>query len=117
MAWSWSHSQQAYEDAHENLSNLDKPMLEIIFAEWRAAQEKHGAIDSVSPLFNQRKYDRALKHAQTLSHDVVVDFIWEKASEQTTCENGGHKAWMCPFGCGCHCVSFSKADEAVETPT
>jgi len=38
MAWSWSHSQQAYADAEENLRNLPKETLEIIFAEWRAAQ-------------------------------------------------------------------------------
>lgn len=117
MAWSWSHLQQAYANSRENLSCLDKPTLEIIFAEWRAAQVKHGAIDSFSPHFSQRKYDRALKHAQTLSQDTLVDFNWKKASEQATCENGGHEAWMCPYGCGAHCVSFDRTDaEAVETP-
>ena len=44
MAWSWSHSQEAYENARENLSELDKETLEIIFAEWRAAQGKGGII-------------------------------------------------------------------------
>ena len=118
MAWSWSHTQQAYAAAHENLSSFDKPTLEIIFAEWRAAQGKHGVIDQVSPQFCQRKYDRALKHAETLAHDILVEFIWEKASEQATCENGGFEAWMCPFGCGCHSVSFSPPEEDEdETPT
>ena len=44
MAWSWSHSQEAYENARENLSTLDRETLEIIFAEWRAAQGKGGVI-------------------------------------------------------------------------
>ena len=44
MAWSWSHSQEAYENARENLSTLDRETLEIIFAEWRAAQGKGGII-------------------------------------------------------------------------
>ncbi len=111
MAWSWSHSQQAYSDARENLSELDRDKLEIIFAEWRAAQGKNGMIDPVCPDFSERKYDRALKHAKTLDHDTLVDFIWEQASEFATCDNGGFEAWMCPHGCGPHCVSFSPPDE------
>lgn len=129
MAWSWSHTQQAYADAEENLRNLPKETLEIIFAEWRAAQGKHGVIDPVSLDFNERKYERALKHAKTLAHDTLADFIWEKASEFATCDNGGFDAWICPHGCGPHCVSFSRPeegeiedsndwdDEEIETPT
>jgi len=110
MAWSWSHSQQAYADAEENLRNLPKETLEIIFAEWRAAQGKGGIIHDHND-FNQRKYERALKHAKTLLDDVLADFIWEQASDHATCDNGGFNAWMCPSGCGCHCVSFSPPDE------
>lgn len=111
MAWSWSHTNQAYADAQENLSTLDRETLEIIFAEWRAAQWKHGAIAPVSPGFSERKYKRALKHAKTMAHDTLVEFIWEKASEFATCDNGGFEAWMCPHGCGPHCVSFSPPEE------
>ena len=110
MAWSWSHSQEAYENARENLSTLDRETLEIIFAEWRAAQGKGGVIHNHNH-FHQRKYDRALKHAKTLPDDVLADFIWEQASELATCDNGGFNAWMCPSGCGCHCVSFSPPAE------
>jgi hypothetical protein len=107
MAWSWSHTQQAYADARENLSELDREKLEIIFAEWRAAQGNNGAIDPVSPGFSERKYERALRHAKTLDHDTLGDFIWEQASEFATCDNGGFEAWMRPHGCGPHCVSFN----------
>ena len=111
MAWSWSHTEQAYADAQENLSTLDRETLEIIFSEWRAAQGKHGAIDPVSPGFSKRKHDRALKHAKTLAHETLVEFIWEKAAEFATCDNGGFEAWMCPQGCGPHCVSFSPLED------
>jgi len=111
MAWSWSHTPQAYGNAEENLRNLPQETLEIIFAEWRAAQGKYGFVDPVSPGFSERKYDRALKHAKTLAHDTLVEFIWEKASDFATCDNGGFEAWMCPHGCGPHCVSFSPAVE------
>ncbi len=128
MAWSWSHTQQAYANAEANLRTRPKETLEIIFAEWRAAQGKHGVIDRVCPNFSERRYDRALKHAKTLPDDVLADFIWEKASEQATCDNGGFEAWMCPHGCGPHCVSFSPPeddpgdddddwDDETETPT
>lgn len=114
MAWSWSHTRQAYADARDNLSELGRETLEIIFAEWRAAQGKSGAIDPASPGFSERKYERALKHAKTLHDDVLADFIWEKASEFATCDNGGFEAWMCPHGCGPHCVSFSPPVEDEE---
>jgi hypothetical protein len=127
MAWSWSHTQQAYANARENLSEMDREQLEIIFAEWRAAQGKHGVIDPVCPNLSERKHDRALKHAKTLPDDVLADFIGEKASEQATCDKGGFEAWMCPNGCGPHSVSFSPPeddpgddddwDDETETPT
>ena len=110
MAWSWSHSQEAYDAARYNLEQLDRETLEIIFAEWRAAQGKGGIIDDFNA-FDQRKYDRALKHAATLPGDVLVDFIWEHAENASTCDNGGFELWMCPHGCGCHCVSCDFPDE------
>ena len=102
MAWSWSHSQEAYIAARYNMEQLDRETLEIIFAEWRAAQGKGGAIKS--HWFDRRKYNRALKHAATLPGDVLVDFIWEHAENASTCDNGGFHLWMCPHGCRCHCV-------------
>ena len=106
MAWSWSHAQEAYVTAEQNLRQLDKETLEIIYAEWRAAQGKGGVIDPIDADFNERKYHRALKYAQELPAETLADFIWEKASEQATCDNGGWNAWLCPYGCGCHTVSF-----------
>lgn len=106
MAWSWSHTAEAYRAAELNLRNLDKETLEIIFAEWRAAQDKDGEVRD-SNKFDQRKYDRALKYAKGMDTDCLADFIWEKAENAATCDNGGWQAWMCPSGCGCHCVPFS----------
>lgn len=111
MAWSWSHTHEAYNAAERNLRDMPVDDLRVIFAEWRAAQGKGGVIDYVSPDFNQRKYDRALKHAQGLDDRTLADFIWERASEWATCENGGFEAHMCPFGCGPHCVPFDHDDD------
>jgi hypothetical protein len=108
MAWSWSHTAEAYDNARENLARLPKEKLEIIFAEWRAAQGKGGIIHDHNE-FNERKYNRALAYAKTLDDETLVDFIWERAEEAATCDNGGFEAWMCPSGC--HTVSFSPLDE------
>ena len=121
MAWSWSHSAEAYDNARNNLELLPITTLNIIFAEWRAAQAKHGIIEDHNA-FDQRKYSRALKHAEELTtqygegfaREQLVEFIWEKAEQAATCDNGGFDAWMCPSGCGCHCVSFSSPDEETE---
>ena len=109
--WEWSHTQDAYDNAEFNLRALPKETLEIIFAEWRASQEKHESSEllKLDPNFDLKKYDKALKYAKTLSDDDLCDFIWEKTSEQATCENGGFDAWVCPYGC--HRVSFSLPEE------
>jgi hypothetical protein len=111
MAWSWSHTEEAYANAERNLRALPKTELEIIYAEWRAAQGKHGVVDTTDPAFNERKYARALKHAKTLEDDVLADFVWARAEELATCDTGGFEAWMCPHGCGPHRVSFSPPEE------
>lgn len=110
MAWSWSHSAEGLSAARDNLSKMPKDKLEIIFAEWRAAQRKHGVIENCGD-FDERKYDRALAYAKTLDHDTLVDFIWDKAEEASTCDNGGFELWMCPSGCCSHCVSCDETDD------
>lgn len=111
MAWSWSHTAEAYEYAEQQLRELPRETLEIIFAEWRAAQEKHGRINPVYAGFNERKYERALAYAKTLPEERLADFIWERASEAATCDNGGFEAWLCPSGCGCHTVPFGPTED------
>lgn len=111
MAWSWSHSSEGIQNAQDNLALLDREKLEIIFAEWRAAQGKHGIINRIHADFNEKRYNRALAYAKDLTLDQLQEFIWEKAEEQAICDNGGFEAWMCPYGCGCHTVPFSSQEE------
>src|SRR5438874_1632728 len=115
MAWSWSHTSEAYEYAREELLEQEREWLEVVFAEWRAAQEKHSHINPVHANFNERKYERALKWAKSLRDDlaeeVLAEFIWEKMEAQATCTNGGWEAWCCPYGCVCHMVPFSPEEE------
>lgn len=112
MSWSWSHTAEAYENARENLGRMAYQTLQIIWAEWEAFEpsrdEPGRQFDSSSSSqLNEAKYKAALETAKTLPKDVLAEAIWDKASELATCTNGGWEAWLCPFGCGCHMVSFS----------
>ena len=110
MAWSWSHSGEAYRAAEFNLRHLDREDLEIVFAEWRACQGRRNTFDSNA--FCQRRYLRALMWAKEQSIDLLCDYIWERASYEATCDRGGHNAWICPSGC--HTVPFDVPAEQYE---
>jgi hypothetical protein len=101
MAWEWSHTSEAYSNAYDNLHNSPQAWLAIAFAEWKA-KEIEDADDDREPF--GAEYELALQAAAATSDDVLADYIWDKASEQRTCDNGGFNAWVCPYGC--HQVSF-----------
>ena len=106
MAWGWSHTQEAYRDAEHNLSNLSNERIAVIWAEWNAADPgEYGGFE-----FNTRKYRREIRRAHSWirreRRSEMLESIWEHAKDNATCDNGGWNAWLCPFGCGCHCVPF-----------
>jgi hypothetical protein len=106
MAWSWSHTAQAYADAEENLEELPRDTLEEILAEWEC--HRPGTDDFAAELWETTL---ANVKARELPTDVLADAIWDRASEQQTCDNGGFNAWMCPYGCGPHTVPFNRETE------
>ena len=106
MAWSWSHTQEAYDAAKANCYALDHETLTVIWAEWRAYAHQSGVGS-----FDADNYQRALNSGGKLPTDVLAQEVWEKAEAQATCDNGGWNAWLCPYGCGPHCVPFTKEDE------
>lgn len=114
MAWEWSHTQEAYDNAHKQLYAQSREWLEIVFAEWHAKGK--GTDDCGEPLFSQGKYNRALKHAKTLPDDTLAEEIWERMEALATCDNGGWNAWACPYGCGCHTVPFDPPENEDDIP-
>lgn len=113
MAWSWSHTGEAYANAYANLGRLDRELLEVIYAEWEASCPDVGdgaAEDEVIEPFDGDKYEKALVAAKEYSHGMLVDAIWDRASASATCDNGGRNAWMCPYGCCPHMVPFDPPD-------
>lgn len=117
MAWSWSHTAEAYRHAEENVRKQPREWLEVVFAEWRANQGKGGAQSDDNDLFCNRRYERALAYAKRpdVTDEQLADHIWARMEELATCDNGGWNAWCCPFGCGPHTVPFSpEAEEETE---
>lgn len=110
MAWEWSHTQEAYVNACENLGTFDDEQIAVIWAEWKAYCKASAGE------FNRFAYNWAIQKARKLirqgMREYVESDIWERMSEFATCDNGGFLGWACPFGCGCHKVSFdAKQDE------
>ena len=107
MSWEWSHSDEAYNAAYQNLHNLSRPELCEILTEWDME------------IFHEGSYDKySIRHAELLNDpyetcETLADQIWLQCSESQeingswfgrTCDNGGFNAWVCPHGC--HTVSF-----------
>ena len=107
MAWSWSHTGEAYAAAERNLRRLDRETLETILAEWRCYVPDESDV-SFEDSFNAEGWDAAITGVREsrLPLDVLADDIWDRASDFATCDNGGWNAWLCPFGCGPHTVPF-----------
>lgn len=103
MAWSWSHTAEAYASLSERIGLQSREWLQIVYAEWEAAEPDD---DGGEAGFNEAKYKEALAHAKTLDGEVLADYIYTKAEEQALCTNGGWEAWCCPWGC--HLLSFSE---------
>lgn len=119
MAWSWSHTTEAYENAQRNLEDLPKEELDVIYAEWVAWKRGHAIAraeaeaegdeynEYVHEAFDESAYNSALKSAQMESRSgMIVKIVWPYVEEFATCDNGGFNAWVCPYGC--HTVPFDR---------
>lgn len=104
MTWEWGHAVEAYAAAQRNVQAKPKEWLEKVYAEWQAL----GSAEEFPGSFDQAAYTVALKEAAGLTDDVLADRIWENMESLRFCTNGGWDAWACPFGCGCHMVSFTE---------
>jgi hypothetical protein len=108
MSWSWSHTDEAYAAAETNLRALPLETLREIHAEWCATDTQYDHPDSDYSGFSHTLFVQAMENNATIPADTLADTIWDAAQTQATCDNGGHTAWLCPHGCGPHCVPFNQ---------
>jgi len=112
MSWSWSHTPEAVFNVMANVRALPDDTLAEIWAEWEAAYN----MDSVSdPGFDELAFEDGLARADDIilegRRDLLVDCIVGCMIDHDVCDNGGFRAWACPFGCDCHTVAFSNEGE------
>lgn len=104
MSWEWSHTDEAYQNAREQLNQVSDDDLRIIFGEWWAHAHREDRDTVGKPGLSLYQEGRNL--AQNLEPFALAAFIWKRMSKLRTCDNGGHRAWACPYGCEPHKVSF-----------
>jgi hypothetical protein len=97
MAWSWSYSNEGLDLIQFAIGEQDRTDLETAFAEHRAFAAKGRS--NVKFDFNHSEYRRSLKLAETLAEDTLAAEVYRLAEEFSTCSNGAHGAWYCPYGC------------------
>ena len=106
MTWNWNHTPEAYDNVYYNISQLPLETLQVIAAEIRTFKQISKAIRKYYDNWDTDIYNIKLREVSNLSADILVDYIYEFASEQAECTNGGHEAYVCPYNC--HLVSFSR---------
>jgi hypothetical protein len=107
MAWSWSHTQEAYDYARSQVYEMKRNELLDIAAEWRTfkrCQEKYPDVQysyemPYTPLGYKRKFNANKRYiAAFWSTLEIAEYVWECMSEAATCDNGGWNAWVDPEG-------------------
>jgi hypothetical protein len=111
MAWEWSHTDDAYANAYDQVHRLPKSELLTILREW-AYKDRDDAGRLRGPAISKRS-GRALGFrlptgVRRLYRDTLADLVWERMSEYRTCSNGGWDAYCCPDGC--HTVPFDPVE-------
>ena len=110
MAWEWSHTDEAYQNAREQLNQVPDNELRVIFGEWWAhaqRKDKENICTFSTSDFDPDIYQEGRNLAQELQPWTLAAFIWKRMEKLRTCDNGGHRAWACPYGCGAHMVPFN----------
>ncbi len=111
MAREWSHTQEAYDHGHKETLRLPDKDILVILAEWNAhkACNKDYGHDNHSG-FDDQVYAGTLTQLEAKRHrlgdqilEAWAEKIWEHAEGLALCDKGGHRFWVCPYGC--HTVS------------
>lgn len=103
MAWSWSHTAEAYAHVYLNVQDLPRETLLTILREWAYQDRKDRG---------RRPGFRLPPGIRRLPADILADLVWERMEAFATCTNGGWAAYCCPNGC--HTVSFSRTTVEVD---
>lgn len=127
MVWSWSHTAEGIDNVRDNIAALPVGKLMEVYAEWKAYDadirihaemmaaegEEFDTENIVCPdnYFDEETYIAFLKGAEKMPVDVLIEYIFERACNHATCDNGGFNAYITPYGTT---VPFANQDEEKE---
>jgi hypothetical protein len=112
MVWDWSHSPEAYATLRENMQWLiesglahfsDAPTLQnLADMEFCVESWAECKLNAEGKQCNVETFDVAFMRGLELFRmggDAFLDSWWDMVSDIRLCTNGGHYAYVCPFGC------------------
>lgn len=104
MAWEWSHTQDAYDGAQDQVEHLPKFTLLVVLREWaHYDRDKNNTLRTRTGAKRPAGF-RLPNNVRKLPQDVLAARVWTRAEDFSTCDNGGYDAHVCPYGC--HTVPF-----------
>lgn len=116
MVWSWSHTAEGIENVRDNIAALPPEKLVEVHAEWKAYDaairihaemmaaegEEFDTENIVCPdnYFDEQTYNAFVKgiDPKTAALDILIQYIFERACDHATCDNGGFNAYITPYG-------------------
>jgi hypothetical protein len=125
MTWEWSHTTEAYENVRNNIFNLDiETLKECVVEIWTYQQCVTNETSLCNLLgedvpdydFNKDDYydiqiAERIRNSEKLDNlclPELSEIVWEFASQQRECTNGGHYALISPYHTWV--VSFDKEE-------
>jgi len=114
MSWELSPSTECLSALPDYLATLDTETICVIYAEWRVFLNKRNTKQD-RDYWNASRYEKSLAWARDYCTRMPVEYLAQDiaqwAIEHGTTDNGGHNVWLCPSGCGCHCVDMDTLEE------
>lgn len=125
MAWTWSYTEEGYQNVHDNIHRMSREELIVCLAEFAAHEkcpedwddEEDGDWQEYRMThepFDNTEFEAVKKRLteSCLQVDTLANEVSRKATEFATCTNGGFEAWVCPSGC--HTVSLDPPEDQGE---
>jgi len=122
MSWSWSYSQEGYQNIHDNIHRMSREDLIVCLAEFAAHEKRPEDWDDeedgdweeyrmMHEPFDDAEFEKVKKRLteSCLDAETFADEVSRKAAEYAVSDNGGFNAYVCPYGC--HTVSLDPPED------
>ena len=100
MAWEASLSETAWDEVRRAIFALPRRDLLTIYGEWHSQfEEVPEQMSSSSTTFDRVLYRQALERADNMTNRQLSNAVLWRVEALRTMDTGGHRVWLCPYGC------------------